>query len=52
MLRERNWVRNPKHRKYKPGEEDEDARSLRNEEASGQEEVQGDEEQQPEEGDG
>ena len=52
MLRERNWVRNPKHRKYKPGEEDEDARTLRNEEASGQEEDQGDEEQQPEEGDG
>ena len=25
MYRERNWVRNPKHRKYKPGEEDEDA---------------------------
>ena len=52
MLRERNWVRNPKHRKYKPGEEDEDARSLRNEETNGQEEVQGDEKQQPEEGDG
>ena len=54
MYRERKWVRNPKHRKYKPGEEEANARSLRNdeEEARGQEEVQGNEEQQPEEGDG
>jgi len=48
---ERKWVRNPKHRKYLPGEEEAD--DVRNEEeANGQEEVQGDEEQQPEEGDG
>ena len=54
MYRERKWVRNPRHRKYKPGEEEVNAKSLRNdeEEARGQEEVQSDEEQQPEEGDG
>ena len=51
MLRERNWVRNPKHRKYKPGEEDADVR--KDEEASGQEaEGESNEEQQSEEGDG
>ena len=50
MYRERKWVRNPKHRKYKPGEEGADVR--KDEEDRGQEEVQSDEEQQPEEGDG
>ena len=47
---ERKWVRNPKHRKYLPGEEEAD--DVRQEEANGQEEVQSYEEQQPEEGDG
>ena len=51
MLRERNWVRNPKHRKYKPGEEGAD---VRKDEAEGKsnEEANGQEEQQPKEGDG
>mgnify|MGYP005685825027 CR=1 FL=1 len=50
MYRERKWVRNPKHRKYKPGEESADVR--KDEETRGQEEVQSNEEQQPKKGDG
>ena len=48
---ERKWVRNPKHRKYLPGEEEAD--DVRNEEeVSSETEGSSDEEQQPEESDG
>ena len=47
---ERKWVRNPKHRKYLPGEEEAD--DVRQEEASSETEGESNEEQQPEESDG
>ena len=46
---ERKWVRNPRHRKYAPGEEEED---VRNDEAESEETEDESESQQSEEGDG
>ena len=46
------WIRNPRHRKYKPGEEADDVRKHDEEEANGEKETDGDESQRSEESDG
>tara|TARA_R100001460_G_scaffold90838_1_gene132553 strand:- start:92 stop:244 length:153 start_codon:yes stop_codon:yes gene_type:complete len=45
------WIRNPRHRKYKPGEEADDVRKHDGEEEASEKETDG-EEQQSEESDG
>ena len=46
------WIRNPRHRKYKPGEEADDVRKHDEEEANGEKETDGEEGQRSEESDG
>ena len=37
------WIRNPRHRKYKPGEEADDVRKNDEEEANGEKDTDGEE---------
>ena len=49
-MSDKNWLRNPRHRKYKPGEEDADVRNEK--ETDGEEEASGQEDERSEKGDG